>query len=178
MILSVSRSNNIEGGKGGGVFSVNQIKPTQEGRIMDGVNKVILIGNVGKDAELKYTGPGTAVSSFTLATNETWKNKDGAKQSKTEWHTVVIWGRMAEGISKYITKGKNLFIEGKITTRSWEDKDGNKRYKTEIVASEVKFLGAAEKRDNGDYRTGTAEDQSQQQEESAPPPADDDDLPF
>ena len=145
---------------------------------MDGVNKVILIGNVGKDAELKHTGPGTAVASFTLATNETWKDRDGSKQSKTEWHTVVIWGRMAEGISKYLTKGKNVFVEGKITTRSWDDKDGNKRYKTEIVASEVKFLGAAEKRDHGDYRTGSADDQPQQPEQSEPQAVTEDDLPF
>ena len=93
------------------------------------VNKVILVGNVGNDPEVKYLDGGTAVAKFSLATTENYKNKAGERVSQTEWHNIVAWRHLAELTEKYIIKGKQLFIEGRITTRSWEDKDGNKRLK-------------------------------------------------
>ena len=106
-----------------------------------GINKVILIGNVGKDPEVRHLDSGIAVTTFPLATSETYKNKEGQKVTNTEWHNVVLWRGLAEIAEKYVKKGNPLYIEGKIRTRSWDDKDGNKRYTTEIVASDVQFLG-------------------------------------
>jgi len=108
---------------------------------MAGVNKVILIGNLGKDPELRYTPGGQAVASFSLATGEKWRDKDGNMQDRTEWHNIVVWGRSAENAKEYLSKGRPVYIEGRIQTRSWEDKDGNKRYTTEIVAQRLQFLG-------------------------------------
>jgi single-strand DNA-binding protein len=108
---------------------------------LSGINKAILIGNLGTDPELKTTSSGTEVCEFSLATNESWTDKSGQKQEKTEWHKIVVWGKQADACSKYLSKGRSAFVEGKIKTRSWEDKDGNKRYTTEIVANDVQFLG-------------------------------------
>lgn len=105
------------------------------------VNKVILVGRLGQDVELKYTPSGTAVANFTLATSETWNDKDGKKQEKVEWHRVVVWGKLAELCNQYLSKGKQAFVEGALQTRSWEGKDGQKRYTTEISARSVQFLG-------------------------------------
>lgn len=105
------------------------------------VNKVILVGNLGKDPELRYTGSGTAVCNFSLATTENYKDRDGNKQEKTEWHNIVIWRQLAEIAGKYLTKGKQVYLEGKIQTRSYDDRDGNKRYITEIVVDEMQMLG-------------------------------------
>jgi single-strand DNA-binding protein len=105
------------------------------------VNKVILIGNLGKDPELKHTSGGTAVASITVATNERYKDKNGEWQDKTEWHNVVLWQRLAEIASEYLKKGRSVYIEGRLQTRSWEDKQGQKRYTTEIVASDLVLLG-------------------------------------
>ena len=102
---------------------------------MVGVNKVILIGNLGKDPELRYTPSGQPVATFSLATTERWTDRNGQRQDRTEWHTVVAWGKLGELVNQYLKKGRSAYIEGRITTRSWDDKDGNKRYKTEIVAS-------------------------------------------
>jgi single-strand DNA-binding protein len=113
---------------------------------MAGINKVILIGNLGKDPELRYTPGGQAVASFSLATSEKWRDKDGVMQDKTEWHNIVVWGRQAEVAKEYLAKGKQVYIEGRIQTRSWEDKEGNKRYTTEIVGQRMQFLGT---RDSG-----------------------------
>ena len=99
-----------------------------------GVNKVILIGNLGGDPELRSTPGGTSVASFTLATNESWNDKDGTKQERTEWHRIVAWGRLAEICGQYLSKGRQVYIEGRLQTRSWEDKQGNQRKTTEIVA--------------------------------------------
>lgn len=107
------------------------------------VNKVILVGNLGKDPELRYTASGTAVVSFSLATTERYKDRDGAQQEKTEWHNIVAWRQLAEICGKYLHKGKQIFIEGKIQTRSYDDRDGNKRYITEIVADQMQMLGRA-----------------------------------
>ncbi len=105
------------------------------------VNKVILIGNLGKDAELRYTAGGAAISNMNVATTETWNDKQGQRQEKTEWHRVVLWGKQAESLQEYLTKGKQVYVEGKLQTRQWDDKDGNKRYTTEIKADRVTLLG-------------------------------------
>lgn len=107
------------------------------------INKVILVGNLGKDPELRYTGSGTAVASFTLATTERYKNAAGQPQEKTEWHNIVAWRQLAEICGKYLHKGKQVYIEGKITTRKWQDQTGNDRYTTEIVADQMHMLGRA-----------------------------------
>jgi single-strand DNA-binding protein len=105
------------------------------------VNKVILVGNVGKDPETRYLEGGTAVCSFPLATSETYRNRDGEKITNTEWHNVVLWRGLAEVAEKYVKKGSQLYIEGRIRTRSWDDRDGNKRYTTEIVGDNMQMLG-------------------------------------
>ena len=106
------------------------------------VNKVLLIGRLGNNPEIRFTNTGTAVANFNLATSEFWNDKTGQKQERTEWHRVVVWGKLAETCEKYLAKGRQCFVEGRLQTRSWDDKDGNKRYTTEIVASTVQFLGA------------------------------------
>lgn len=106
-----------------------------------GVNKVILIGNLGQDPELRYTGSGTAVCNLSIATNETYKDRDGNLVEKTEWHRVVTWDRLAEICGEYLSKGRQVYIEGSLQTRSWEDQDGNTRYTTEIKAREMQMLG-------------------------------------
>ncbi|EQC45276.1 single-stranded DNA-binding protein [Bacteriovorax sp. Seq25_V] len=107
------------------------------------VNKVILVGRLGQDPELKYTPSSMAVCNFTLATSESWSDKSGQKQERTEWHRVVVWGKLAELCGQYLAKGRQAYIEGSLQTRSWDDKDGNKRYTTEINARTVQFLGGA-----------------------------------
>lgn len=107
------------------------------------VNKVILVGNLGKDPELRYTPSGAAVATFTIATTERFKGRDGQMQEKTEWHNIVAWRQLAEVCGKYLHKGKQVYIEGKITTRSYDDRDGNKRWITEIVADQMQMLGRA-----------------------------------
>lgn len=108
---------------------------------MAGVNKVILIGNLGRDPELRYTQKGRAVANFTLATSENWTNADGQREERTEWHRVVVWGKTAENCAQYLAKGRTVYIEGRIQSREWEDKEGQKRSTTEIVAQTVQFLG-------------------------------------
>ncbi len=104
------------------------------------VNKVILIGRLGKDPDVRYTPDGTMVTTFNLATDEQWKDKNGEKVQKTEWHRIVAWGKLAEICGNYLVKGKLVFVEGRIQTRSWEDKEGVKRFTTEIVASNMQML--------------------------------------
>lgn len=108
---------------------------------MGSVNKVILVGNLGRDAELRYTPSGAAVATLNMATTETWNDKSGQRQEKTEWHRVVLWGKAAESLSEYLTKGKQVYVEGRLQTRQWDDKDGNKRYTTEIRCDRVVLLG-------------------------------------
>tara|TARA_B100000768_G_C11268637_1_gene372311 strand:+ start:638 stop:1033 length:396 start_codon:yes stop_codon:yes gene_type:complete len=108
---------------------------------MAGVNKVILVGNLGKDPEVKYLDSGVAVANFSLATTENYKNKEGERVSQTEWHNVVLWRGLAEVAEKFLKKGSNIYIEGKIKTRKWEDKDGNTRYSTEILGDNMTMLG-------------------------------------
>ena len=108
---------------------------------MGSVNKVILVGNLGRDAELRYTPGGAPVATLNLATTEVWNDKGGQRQEKTEWHRVVLWGKTAESLSEYLTKGKQIYVEGRLQTRKWDDKDGNKRYTTEIRGDRVVLLG-------------------------------------
>jgi len=107
---------------------------------MASVNKVILIGNLGRDPELRYTQGGQAVANFTLATNEVFGGKSGERQERTEWHRIVAWGRTAELCSQYLSKGRSVYIEGRLQTREWENKEGQKQRTTEIVAQNVTFL--------------------------------------
>ncbi len=108
---------------------------------MRGVNKVILVGNLGRDPEVRYTKEGTAVANLNLATTETWNDGQGQRQERTEWHKVVAWGKLAEIAKEYLGKGKQVYIEGRLQTRSWEDKEGVKRYTTEIKADQMVMLG-------------------------------------
>jgi len=108
---------------------------------MGSVNKVILVGNLGRDAELRYTPGGAAVATLNLATTEVWNDKGGQRQEKTEWHRIVLWGKQAESLQEYLTKGKQIYVEGRLQTRQWDDKDGNKRYTTEIRGDRIVLLG-------------------------------------
>ena len=108
---------------------------------MASINKVMLIGNLGKDPEIRYMPSGDAIANLTLATTENWKDKAGEKQEKTEWHRVSMFGRLAEIAGEYLKKGSSVYIEGKLQTRKWQDKEGHDRYTTEIVANEMKMLG-------------------------------------
>src|SRR3954469_16925337 len=108
---------------------------------MGSVNKVILVGNLGRDAELRYTPGGAAVATINMATTEVWNDKAGQRQEKTEWHRVVLWGKTAESLKEYLIKGKQIYVEGRLQTRQWDDKDGNKRYTTEIRGDRVVLLG-------------------------------------
>lgn len=119
------------------------------------VNKVILIGNLGADPEMRYTGEGTPVATFNMATTERYKNKDGEQVENTEWHRIVAWQRLAEICSEYLEKGSRIYIEGKLQTRKWQDQSGNDRYTTEVVAREMKMLSSRESyepSDRGDQR--------------------------
>jgi len=109
---------------------------------MSGINKVILVGNLGKDPEVRHLEGGAVVAKFPLATSESYKNKDGQRTEQTEWHNIVMWRGLAESAEKFLHKGSLVYIEGKIRTRSWDDKEGNKRYSTEIVADTMTMLGA------------------------------------
>jgi single-strand DNA-binding protein len=109
---------------------------------MGSVNKVILVGNLGRDAELRYTPGGAPVATLNLATTEVWNDKtSGQKQEKTEWHRIVLWGKSAESLSEYLTKGKQIYVEGRLQTRKWQDKDGNDKYTTEIRGDKIVLLG-------------------------------------
>lgn len=107
------------------------------------VNKVIILGRLGADPETRSVSSGNMVTNFNLATSEAWKDRDGQKQERTEWHRVVVWGKLAEICGKYLSKGRQAFVEGRLQTRSWEDQQGNKRYTTEIVATNVQFIGGS-----------------------------------
>jgi single-strand DNA-binding protein len=106
------------------------------------VNKVILVGRLGQNPEVRYTPSGSAVANFSVATNEAWTDKSGQKQERTEWHRVVVWGKLAELCNQYLQKGRQCYVEGRLQTREWTDKDGVKKYSTEVQAQTVQFLGA------------------------------------
>ena len=138
------------------------------------VNKAIIIGNMGRDAELRYTPGGAAVTGFTVATTESWTNKNGEKQESTEWHRIQLWGKQAESLTPYLTKGKQVYVEGSLTTRKWE-KDGQTHYTTEIKAQRVQLLGQRDRQD----ADGVANRRSEEASTYDPPAAQtDDDIPF
>jgi single-strand DNA-binding protein len=141
---------------------------------MASVNKVILIGNLGADPELRYTPSGAAVANFNIATTEKWKDKDGQLQEKTEWHRVILWARQAEIAKEYLRKGSSVYIEGRLQNRNYEDKDGIKRYVTEIIGQRMQLLGG---------RGGGGSSENSGGPSGPPPPPgnlenEDDDLPF
>ncbi len=111
---------------------------------MSGINKVIIIGRLGSDPEVKTISTGNTVTRLSLATSETWLDKEGQKQERTEWHRVVVWGKLAELCGKYLAKGRQAYVEGRLQTRSWEDQQGQKKYTTEVVATSVQFLGSTQ----------------------------------
>ena len=126
---------------------------------MAGVNKVIIIGRLGADPEVKAVSANNNVARLSIATSEAWTDRDGQKQERTEWHRVVAWGRLAELCGKYLSKGRQVFVEGRLQTRSWEDQQGQKRYTTEIVANNVQFLGAAQGASTGaEYNQSSKDD--------------------
>ena len=145
-----------------------------------GINKVILIGNLGNDPETRYTAGGAAVANISLATTDSWRDKEtGEQQERTEWHRVVFFGRLAEIVSEYLHKGSQVYVEGRLQTRKWQDKDGNDRYTTEIVANEMQMLG------NRGGGGGSGMDRSEQSGAESKAPAKrseddfvDDDIPF
>ena len=139
---------------------------------MAGVNKGILIGNLGADPEVKYLSNGTTVANFRIATSENRLNKAGEKTTFTEWHRIVAFGKLAEICKEYLNKGKQVYIEGRIRTRSWEDKDGNRKFSTEIVANQMQMLGAP---GGPSGASGFEKEPSTDQEM---PPVHDDDVPF
>ena len=136
------------------------------------VNKVILIGNLGKDPELRYTPNQKAVTSFPLATTERWKDQNGELQKKTEWHNIVVWGKQAEVVSNYLKKGRQAYVEGRIQTRPYDDKNGIKRFRTEVIAQQIRFLGR-----KGDEISEEPEELVESDIES-PAQEEEEDLPF
>ena len=146
------------------------------------MNKVILVGNLGRDSELRYTPGGAAVATLNMATTEVWNDKQGQKQEKTEWHRIIVWGKQAESLQEYLTKGKQIYVEGRLQTRQWDDKDGNKRYTTEIKADRITLLGGGGGRssmDRGGGSTGGGSTGGGGGAEEPPmQPITDDDIPF
>jgi len=145
---------------------------------MSGVNKVILVGRLGSDPEVRYTPSGVAVANFSVATSEEWKDKDsGEKKERTEWHRIVAWRRLGEICGEYLSKGRQVYVEGRLQTRSWDDRDGNKKYMTEIVASDIQFLGSRDMSDGGRPSGGMGGGGGGFQGAPGPGP-EDDDIPF
>ncbi|MBI1747191.1 MAG: single-stranded DNA-binding protein [Acidobacteria bacterium] len=148
------------------------------------VNKAILIGRLGKDPEVRRTNSGQAVARFSLATDEQWNDKNGERQKRTEWHNIVLWGKLAEISEQYLNKGKLVYIEGRIQTREYDDRDGNKRRITEVVAGEMRMLGSREDRDSSASNAPSYGSSANTRETvettppSSPPAITDDDIPF
>jgi single-strand DNA-binding protein len=150
---------------------------------MGSVNKVIIVGNLGKDADVRYTSGGSAVATISVATTEVWNDKSsGERQEKTEWHRVVIWGKTAENLKDYLTKGKQIYVEGKLQTRKWQDRDGNDKYTTEIRSDRIVLLGGrgGGGSDRGDYGSHAPSPSGGGGSGSAPGPPEltEDDIPF
>ena len=143
-----------------------------------GINKALLIGNLGADPEVRYTAGGSAVANVRLATAESWRDKDsGEQQERTEWHRVVFFGRLAEIVGEYLRKGSQVYVEGRIQTRKWQDRDGNDRYSTEIVANEMQMLGGRSDA-GGDPRPAAAPATAPAGPDEPPMEDFDDDIPF
>ena len=154
---------------------------------MSGVNKVILVGNLGGDPTMRYTPSGTAVANFNIATTEKYTNRSGERESRTEWHRVVAWGRLAEICNQYLKKGKQIYVEGRLQTRNWEDQSGTKRYTTEVIANNMVMLGRAGESGDApaqdfppdDFQQSPNEDAATQgSSASKAADKDEDDLPF
>ena len=146
---------------------------------MSGLNKVILIGNLGKDPEIRHIDNNVAVAKFSLATTETYKNKEGQRQDQTEWHNVVAWRGLADVAERFLKKGSQVYIEGKIKTRSWDDKDGNKKYMTEIVADNLIMLGRkSDDNASGSYQSSSSQGSKENSMVTSPDDSFEDDLPF
>ena len=154
---------------------------------MGSVNKVILVGNLGRDAELRYTPGGAAVATLNLATTETWKDKEGQKKEDTQWHRVILWGKTAETLQDYLTKGKQIYVEGKLQTRKWKDKDGVEKYTTEVKGDRVVLLsggrgargeGGGSERGSRSTGGGGHDDGMNQAEGPGSVELTDDDIPF
>lgn len=162
---------------------------------MASLNKVILIGNLGRDPEVRYTSGGQAVANFTIATNEAWTNKQGQREERTEWHRIVAWGALGERAGEYLKKGKQVYIEGRLQTRKWTDREGQERYTTEVNAQQLFLLGSPargegdapeyERAEAGEGRGGTGHGRARPAQASTPSEADDgsmpsgdDDIPF
>jgi single-strand DNA-binding protein len=138
-----------------------------------GVNKVILIGNLGADPEMKYTASGTAICKFRLATSEQFKDRDGNLKERTEWHRVTVWAKLAEICGQYLSKGRQVYVEGSLRTTSWDDQDSNKRYMTEVVARDIQFLGGGASGPNQSFGGGGGGGG-----DYGPSPMGNDDIPF
>ena len=147
---------------------------------MAGLNKVTLIGNLGRDPEVRYTPDGTAVANFSIATSEEWTDKtSGEKKERTEWHRVVVFRRLAEICGEYLSKGRQVYIEGKLQTREWQDKDGNKRSTTEIVASQMLMLGPRGSNQSPGQSSGQSSYKAPSESSaSSYPVPEEDDIPF
>tara|TARA_B100000945_G_C20365224_1_gene589217 strand:- start:173 stop:604 length:432 start_codon:yes stop_codon:yes gene_type:complete len=143
---------------------------------MAGVNKVILVGNLGKDPEVRYLDSGVAVANFTLATTENYKNKEGERVSQTEWHNIVLWRGLAEVAENWLKKGSSIYVEGKIRTRKWEDKEGVTRYTTEILGDNMTMLGG--NRSSGEVNSSNKENTNKEGDNSNNIASESDDLPF
>lgn len=152
------------------------------------LNKVMLLGNLGRDPEVRYTSSGKAVATFTVATSQRWRDQDGNDQERTEWHRVVAWGRLGEICGEYLSKGKQVYVEGRIQSRDWEDQDGNKRTTVEIVAGDIIMLGGggsgsgkgpedAQKRFPAGSSKSEHESSRRIEDRSGPPPPEDE-IPF
>jgi single-strand DNA-binding protein len=156
---------------------------------MGSVNKVILVGNLGRDAELRYTPGGAAVATLNLATTEVFKDREGQKKEDTQWHRVILWGKTAETLQDYLTKGKQIYVEGKLQTRKWKDKDGNDKYTTEVRGDRVVLLsggggsrgeggGGPERANRSSGSGGGSDDGMNQAEGGGSVELTDDDIPF
>ena len=151
------------------------------------LNKVMLLGNLGRDPEVRYTASGRAVATFSIATSDQWKDREGNDQERTEWHRVVAWGRLGEICGEYLSKGKQVYIEGRIQTRDWEDQDGNRRTTTEIIVNDMIMLGGRgassgqsyndhERREAPPRKSPSRTEEPRERSYNAPPP--EDDIPF
>ena len=135
---------------------------------MSGINKVILVGRLGTDPEMKNTSTGQKVTRINIATSESWVNREGERQEKTEWHRIVVWGKLAETCAQHLSKGRQVYIEGRLQTRSWETENGDKRFSTEVVASQVIFLGSAQQQKNKEETSYQPEESFNTKEEDLP----------
>ncbi len=149
------------------------LEPQVLGGFMAGVNKVILLGNLGADPELRYTQGGAAVATLRVATSRRYNDREGNPKEDTQWHRVIVWGKQAENCKNFLSKGRQIFVEGRLQTNQWEDRDGNKRYTTEIVAENVQFIGS-----RGGGGGGGMDEPPMPSDQDRPPDIGDDDIPF